>query len=985
MKNKYIKYLLIPCLLLVSGLNNAFAQNTITVKGTVVDEDNLPLVGVSISNDSRSIGTITDIDGKFTLQTVQGEILTFSYMGYNSVKDAAKPEMNIRLSVDAVQLDAVTIVGVGYGTMRKSDLTGAITSVQADDLKQGIITSAEQLLQGKVAGLTVVQRSGDPTQGASLRLRGGTSLTASNDPLIVVDGIPGVDFNTINPNEIVSIDVLKDASATAIFGSRGANGVIIVTTNREKAGRQISYNAYFAVSNAAKNMDLLSANQWREYVRANPETMGGAVDYGGDTDWQREIQRTGYSQNHVLSFASAGDKNGLRANIAYQNTEGVIKTSSLERLSAGVTAFQYGLNDRLKIEASLHANRDTYHPVNMGIYERAYNLNPTLPVKENEVFTQIGGTNNNNAVELLMNAQDDQSRVRLLAYVKAELEIIDGLKGVINTSYEYNTQQGRYYRPSYAYDDQGVHGYGRRTLGDYDNKQMEIYLTYDKTFSDIHRLNVMGGYSYLIHTYEGFGAERRGFDTDAFTYNNLASGTDFRTGDVYSYKGEAKLISFFGRANYALMDRYIATATLRRDGSSRFGANHPWGTFPSASVAWRISDETFMESTREWLNNLKLRAGWGVTGNQDGIGEYKSLALMATRDGENRAIGTYYDQATDSWKNAYGYIQNPNPELRWESTAQTNIGLDITFLRNFNITLDLYEKKTYDLLYTYPVPQPPYLYDRMLANVGDLNNKGIELAFGANLIHTKDFNWNANLTLAHNAMKVVKLSDELYQIDVVQSGNLHGLTGMSGLMTQILAEGYPVGTFWGPKCLGIDENGKFIFEKDADGNVINQNLGSAQPKLSLGFAMDFRYRDFDLAVSTYGMFGQKILNAQKMNMTYPGRLPAYNVLDSELHSKITEGPVFSDYWIEKGDFLRLQSLTFGYTLPVVNRWFQKIRFYVTGENLWVITGYTGLDPEVNIAGLKSPGIDKSIGDSGIGDNYYYPRPRTFSFGLNLVF
>ncbi len=976
MKNiqKIVLLMMLSC---ICFINSAYAQEQITVTGTVVDNNREPLIGVSIAS-SAGTGTITDYDGKFTLTANRGETLTISYIGYTTVTVAAQPVLNIEMEEDVIMLDAVTVVGIGYGTMRKSDLTGAITSVSSDNLKQGVITSAEQLLQGKVAGLTVVQASGDPTQGSSMRLRGGTSLSASNQPLIVVDGIPGVDMNTIQPSEIISIDVLKDASAAAIYGSRGANGVIIVTTNRENPGFSMSYNGYVAIGNTAKNLDLLSANQWREYVRENNIT--GAIDYGGDTDWQKELQRTAISHSHNVSFTSGGERNGLRASFSYLDTEGVIKTSELSRLSGGLTAYQYGLNNRLKLEASIHANTDKYNPIDMRIYERAYNHNPTLPVMQNGEYTQIGGTNNNNAVELMNNRKDDQTRTRLLTYAKAELDIIDGLKGIVNGSYEYNTQQGRLFTPSYAFEGITDKGFARRSLADYSNYQLETYLTYDKIFNTIHRLSLMGGYSYLKNMYEGFGSERRGFDTNLFDYNNLQAGNDFRLNDVNSYKGESKLISFFGRVNYVLSDKYMFTVTVRRDGSSRFGANHKWGTFPSASAAWRVSEEGFMEGTRDWLDNLKLRVGFGVTGNQDGIGEYRSLSLMGTGTG-----GAYYDQATDSWKQSYGITQNPNPDLKWESTTQTNIGLDFTIAQRLNVTLDGYIKKTSDLLYLYDVPQPPYLYDKMMANVGDLTNKGIEVTLGSYIIRNNDFTWNANLTLAHNSQKVDKLSNDIYQTDAVSTGSLHGLTGMSGIYTQTLREGYAVGSFWGPKCLGIDEEGKFILEKDAEGNVINQYLGNAQPKLTLGLAMDFTYRDFDLNFAFNGMFGQKILNAQAMNISYPGRLPAYNVLDSWIGTNITEGPVFSDYWIEKGDFLRLQNITLGYTLPIKNDWFSRIRLYATGENLFVITGYKGIDPEVNISGLLSPGIDKSIGDSQIADNYYYPRARTFLFGINLSF
>jgi iron complex outermembrane receptor protein len=427
----------------------------------------------------------------------------------------------------------------------------------------------------------------------------------------------------------------------------------------------------------------------------------------------------------------------------------------------------------------------------------------------------------------------------------------------------------------------------------------------------------------------------------------------------------------------------MVTATLRGDGSSKFGDNHKWGIFPSASAAWRISNEAFMESSRSWLDNLKLRVGYGVTGNQDGIPAYTSLATVGPS-------GAYFDLASNSWKNAYAPNRNSNPDLKWESTAQTNVGIDISFLRRFNVTVEGYIKKTSDLLYNYAVDPTKYQYPTVLANAGELTNKGVEFTFGANILRTKDFSWNANLTLAYNDQTIDKLSGtwngDLVESDGSLFGNLHGVQGFSQFYTQILKEGYPVGLFYGPKCSGIDENGHYIFNnRDENGNPVKEYLGSAQPKLNVGFAMDFSYRDFDLGVATYGMFGQKILNAQQMQLAVPGRIPGTNITDDFAKSGITESPVFSDYWIEKGDFFRLQSLTLGYTVPVKNEWFSKIRLYVTGENLFVLTHYTGLDPEVNIDGLKSPGIDKSIGSSDNGDNYFYPRPRTFSFGINLTF
>ena len=421
------------------------------------------------------------------------------------------------------------------------------------------------------------------------------------------------------------------------------------------------------------------------------------------------------------------------------------------------------------------------------------------------------------------------------------------------------------------------------------------------------------------------------------------------------------------------MGKYMLTATLRRDGSSRFGANHKWGTFPSVSLAWRISDEAFMESTTSWLNNLKLRAGYGVTGNQAGIGEYKSLAVLSA-DG-----ASYYDAASGTWKKSYVQAQNVNPNLKWESTAQLNIGLDFGIFNRINGTIEFYHKKTSDLLWTYPVPQPPYQVGTMLANVGDLVNKGIEVSLSANILRQKDLTLDANVTFAYNDQEITKLSNDAYQAVGLQAGSLHGLRGMSGMYSQIIKEGYPSGAFYGPKCSGIDSDGNYIINRDEDGKPINEYLGSAQPKFNLGFGMNLTYRDFDFSFAGYGMFGQKVLNATRMAMFDPTRLPAQNVPDDFLESGIKSDPVFSSYFVENGSFFRLQSVTLGYTLPGVKKiGLEKIRFYLTGENLFCITGYSGIDPEVSLPDnvLEGPGIDRFNS---------YPRPRTFSLGVNISF
>lgn len=941
-----------------------FAQGKKLITGVVYDATQTPLPGVNVLEAGTTNAVATDADGKFVIEVATGSTIVISSVGFTTQSvtvDASTSTLNIRLEESAIMLEGVELVAIGYGTMRKSDLTGAISTVRGDDLVKGVITSTEQALQGKVAGLTVTQSTGDPGSGATLRLRGGTSLTASNNPLIVVDGIAGVDINVIQPSDIKSVDVLKDASATAIYGSRGANGVIIITT---KAGgtkaTTVTYNGYTGLSEASNNLDLLSADQWRGYVRDNNLT--DAIDYGGNTNWQKELQQTAFTQSHNISISSGTEMSGFRSSLLYLNNEGVIKTTGLERLSANVSGYQYAADKALKFDTGIFANIDKWHPLDYRIFERAFNLNPTIPVRDaNGNYTEVGGTLNENPVEIQDNRAADNERHRVLGYFKTEAKFLNDFQAVVNLSLEHNAMQADQYKPSYAVmEGRTERGYGQKTYAEYTNAQLEAYLNYTKVI-DKHSINAMAGYSYYENIYKGFGAQRSGFVTDLFGYNNLGAGYNYRLGDVYSYKGKSNLVSFYGRANYSYDSKYMFTGTIRRDGSSRFGENNKWGVFPSASVAWRITGEEFMKSSENWLTNLKLRVGYGVTGNQDGIGEYKSLSILGVgRD-------SYYDPATGTWSLAYSPTQNPNPDLKWESTKQTNIGIDFSLFNRITGSFEWYDKQTEDLLYTYQVPQPPYLVGTMLANVGDLSNKGIELTLNANIISNDNFTWDTNFTFAKNKQKIEKLSNQTYTTDVIYSGSLHGLSGMSNQFSQIIKEGYAVGTFWGPRSQGLDENGAIIVGTE------DEEIGNAQPDFSLGFGMNFTYKSFDFGFTGYGMFGQDVLNATDMMLNDPNRLPSYNVTDDFLTSGITSAPQFSSYWIEDGSFFRLQTVTLGYTIPMKSA--SKLRLYVTGQNLAVFTDYKGVDPEVNFSGLESPGIDRFNN---------YPRPRTITFGLNFT-
>jgi iron complex outermembrane receptor protein len=711
-----------------------------------------------------------------------------------------------------------------------------------------------------------------------------------------------------------------------------------------------------------------------------------AIDYGGNTNWQKAIEQTAVSQSHTLSINSGKADSGFRTSIAYLNNEGVIKKSGLERISGNVSAYQYlGDSKSVKFDMGLFANIDKWHPIDYRIFERAYNLNPTIPVyNANGDFSSVSGNLYENPVEILTNRTVDNERHRLLGYFKTEVKFLNDFTASANISLEHNAVKGGTYKPSYAVmEGRTEDGYAQRTYAEYTNAQGELFVNYNKTLG-MHNISALAGYSYFDNMYEGFGAQRSGFVTDAFGYNNLGAGYNYRLGDVYSYKGKSNLVSFFARANYSFDGKYLLTATVRRDGSSRFGENNKWGTFPSASAAWKVSGEEFMDGTKGWLDNLKLRVGYGVTGNQDGIGEYKSLSILGVGN------DSYYDPVTKTWSLAYSPKQNPNPDLKWESTEQINIGVDFSFFNRISGSFEWYSKTTKDLLYTYEVPQPPYLVGTMLANVGEMSNKGVELTLNADIIKGDKFTWDANLTLGHNVQKIEKLSNPTYKTDVIYSGSLHGLAGMSGQYSQVIAEGYPVGTFWGYESVGLGEDGKMLYYNAAGDKVLEgalvdadkRDLGNVQPDLTLGIGMNFTYGNFDLGISGYGMFGQKALNATNMMLNDPNRLPAFNVPDDFLNSGITSSPKYSSYWIEDASFFRLQTLSLGYTLPLKFKG-SKLRMYIMGENLAVFTSYKGVDPEIGLnaqdgadqTGLAAPGIDRYNN---------YPRPTTISVGLNFT-
>ena len=959
--------------LLSMCMTAAFAQTT--VKGKVIDETGETLIGVNVVEKGTTNGSITDLDGNFSVTVNNGEkaILSFSYIGYTSIEKPVKGKTQINVTLHSSAINLGEVVAIGYGTQTRKEITGSVANIGEEEFNQGVTRTASDLLQGKVAGLNISSGSGDVSSSPQMRLRGTSTLQNDQGPMVVIDGIPGGDMNEVAPSDIESISVLKDASSAAIYGSRSASGVILITTKRGSGSKTaITYNGYVAASTLANKPDLLTASEWRSMAPAEDQATFDRYD-GADTDWFDEMTRTGISTDHNISMSGGSSNSNYRASADYLKNDGVVRDNSMERFNFRFQFQQRAINNRLRIGLTGVATIMDYAPAETGNFVLAYNMLPVQPVynadgswyenveydKGNVVNSQDSNTN-----------QWEGSRFYGSADVQFDITSDWKVKGLFykrrmigsqSLYYDSGTDQGR---------DQG--GYAERSERKTDNQMMELTTTYEKTFNDIHKLNAMGGYSWEENESSAFSAANRAFSTDMLEADNLQSGQDLRPDDISSSRNMYRLISFFGRVNYSYQEKYMATVTVRRDGSSKFGANNKWGTFPSASVAWGITEEDFMQDVN-WVNDLKLRVGYGVTGNQAGLDPYKTLELYG-------ASGQYYDAG--KWLTAYKINQNANPDLKWEETSMLNIGLDFgLFNSRLAGTIEWYNKKTSDMLYTYEVPSPPYLYNEMMANVGDMKNTGIELSLNYDAIKTKDFTWKTTLNLSHNKNEITKLSNDQFTKDRVLTGDAW-IRGGSSSYTHIVEEGRPLGQFYGWECTGITDGVYDFVDQNGDGSITDDDrtyIGDSQPDLIYGWSNNFTYKNFDLSVFVRGTIGNDVFNMQKMAYCNPGNLWGSNVMNDPLTFELKQVPTYSSYYIENGSFLRLDNITLGYTLDTDNiNWLSKLRFYVTGQNLFVITGYEGLDPEtdMNASNGLAPGVE---------DRLFYPKARTMTFGVNVSF
>jgi TonB-dependent starch-binding outer membrane protein SusC len=954
-----------------------------TITGMVADQETgVAIPGVSVMVKGNTQGSITDAKGTFSLQAdVNGDTLVFSSLGYKQTRLIlnGQQQLSIRLKSDASVLNSVVVVG--YGQTKKGDLTGAVSHVGAENFNSGVFSSPEQLLQGKVPGLNIT-RSGDPNATPALILRGPSTFREgeAQQPFYVIDGVPGANIQLVSPSDIVSMDVLKDAASTAIYGARAANGVIMITTRRAKPGQSwISYNAYAASEMISNKIDMLSGDELRKYLKDNGKSLTPAYEDNANTDWQKAVTRNGLSQNHNVSFGGGNEKTVFDGSVNYLQNNGIIKTSALERLNIRANLEQHAFNDFLKLNLSISNSIATQQRVpdlvflNMLSYIPTVNIfNPDGTYKEDLTRSR----NYLNPVSLIDNNTDKAKEKIMLGNARAELNLLPGLRYTLNVSMQDQQINRDIYNNRASSLSPNTKGQATRSSFTNTRKVLESYFNYDKVFGR-HDLRLLAGYSWQEERNgDGFQTSLQGFASDVTSGDNLNLGTN-KDGFLPNY-GTTRIktlrfISFYGRANYQYNDKYLLQVSVRRDGSSAFGSNNRWGIFPAVSGAWKISKEPFMANV-SWIDDLKLRAGYGVTGNSLGFDP-----LISRFRYDN--FGRFYSDGKII--NSVGPVQNENPNLKWERTGMANIGVDLTVLKGrLTVTAEYYDKRTSDLIYTYDVPSPPYPVPTMFANVGAMSNKGVELQVNAVPVKTANFSWTTSANIAHNKNRITSLSNDIFYLKFIETADLGG-KGQSGNKSQIVQEGYGLGTFYLWQYAGKDKDGFSTFQS-ANGGVTKAPAstdrvlsGDAQPAITYGWSNSFTFKNFDANIFIRGVSGNKILNATLANLNNPTEATGYNMPRFTLGESIgdLQAPFLSTRYLENGSYLRLDNATIGYSVPVQSKYIRKLRLYVSGNNLFVITKYTGIDPEINMGGI-SPGID---------NNNFYPKTRSFMFGLNATF
>lgn len=977
---------------------SALAQ--FTVKGVVKDDSGSPIIGANIQVKGTTVGTISDIDGNYTLQTSSKATLVFSFVGYQTKEVPVNGQklINVVLREDTELLDEVMVVGYAVGS--KHTVSGAVDRVKKEDMNKGVLTNATDALKGKVSGVVINQTGGDPMGNPTIRIRGTSSLSGGNDPLIIIDGVFGdqMMLNALSPNDIESMTILKDASETAQYGSRGAAGVIVVTTTKGKAGfTQIDYNGQFGVNSVFKNIEMLSAERYRQTAESLKLAYG---DLGASTNWLDAVERNiGLTQNHNISLTSGSENANMRASIGVIQKQGAIKNSDMTNYTAKLDATQFAFDKKLKLELGImgseRGGQQQYDMFRFFWAAAAYN--PTYPTHKNEAGRWDEDMTASEIYNPLGQQEiDNKYNVdHINLHGRATWTIVDGLNLSAFGSYTSVNVGLKRYLPNDIRQGE-LEGNGWAYLKNIKHTDMmgNLQLSYSKDINKHHidALALMEGQKY--NTFQ-FSTQAKGFATNYFKYNNLKAGANVAWGNNESESSEYLLSSYMARINYMYNNKYIATVNVRTDGSSKLGSGHKWGWFPSASVGWVISNEPFVKRIK-WINTLKLRAGYGVTGNQDVIAPYNSLSLFSPN-----GVTVYNSVNTTT----FAVTSNSNPDLQWETKKTFDVGLDMSLWGGrLNATIDYYHSTTSNLLYEYTVPVPPFTYNTLLANMGEMTNDGLEISVNGDVVKTNDFTLNAGLNLSFQKNRLKSLSgtykgQQLTTSEHIAVANINaaGLTQNTGVT--YLIENQPVGVFYLPHCIGIDDKGQYILEDlnkdkriDTSDSGDRQVAGQAIPKVNAGLSLGMKYKDWDLSAQFNGAFGHKIYNGTGMTYSNMSNFPTYNVLASAPTAGNGKGIYdiqISDYWLEKGDYVNFEYISLGYNFTkekLKSKFIKNLRLALSCNNVCMITGYSGLTPLINSASLVRPDEGTSTtGTLGIDDKRIYPLTRTFSFQMNLTF
>ncbi len=948
------------------------------VSGTVSSaDDGSMLVGVNIVVKNTDTGTTTNENGAFVLEGVSAnDVLVLSYIGYETAEVAVSGRAIIEATLVSTVIAGEDVVVIGYGTQSRRDVTGAISSLKEGSFTKGTNTDLQSLLQARAPGVVITANNGDIGSEPRIRIRGGTSINASNNPIIVVDGVPvnnssglpggfttgagaGADgtmdnpLGMLNPDDIASIDILKDAASSAIYGARGGNGVILITTKEGRPGElSLTYSASTSSSSITKKLDLMDAAGFKSYA----SSIGVDIEDGGaNTDWQDEILRSAVSTNHNISFSAGTQQTQYRASISYLDQQGILLNSERQRISTRLNVRHTMLDNKLKLGLKVSpsfSNRNNT-PYNQragyfgGVFTNVLKFNPTYPVKNADgSYYEYATTTIRNPVALLNEISDVGENLRVLTSATAEYELISGLNAKVTLGLDRESYNRNIYEPNSLPYAASIGGQASVQNTQRKNDHFNTTLNYSNS-----SMNVLAGYEFQEFTNSGFGATTKGFVTDAWLYNNMGGATDFTTAP-YSFKNQNRLVSFFGRVAYSMGGKLNVMATLRREGSSRFGDDNKWGVFPSASVGFRVTDD------------IKLRASYGVAGNQE-IGNYRSLVTLGS--GANAVIG-------GQLLSGVAANQLANPDLKWETTSDINFGVDFALMDNkITGSVDMYSKTTEDMLVEVNVPQPAVVTTK-LDNVGSVENSGLEFFINSVNMSTKDMSWNTSFNFSTNKNNVVSLGKD---VEYIVTGQVGG-AGLSGVQAAIIKPGEAFGTFFGYELSGYDADGQEILSTDGgplgDGRRI---LGSPHPDYTFGMTNQINFGNIDFSFYIWSVQGNEILNNTRLEYQRPSN-PFNNInLFSETADDVNDGlgseaaVALTDKFIEDGSFIRLQNVTIGYTLKTGQ--FKNLRFYLSADNLITLTDYSGFDPEVSTISGLAEGIDYTN----------YPKAKTISFGINV--